>query len=112
MKYLCSQTPAASSVSFEWLEQVARCADRTKALHLGLALYWLAARSGLPGVSLTRRTLARWSLSRDAAYDALKVLKSAGLVAVWSLPGRAHHVVLLRPGADQPLIFAAPPVAV
>lgn len=112
MNHHRSETRAAFAVGFEWLEQVAHCADRTKALHLGLALYWLAARSGLPGVSLTRRTLARWSLSRDAAYDALKALKSAGLVAVWSLPGRAHHVVLLRPGTDQPLILAATPVVV
>lgn len=104
--------PASSMTGFEWLEQVAQCADRTKALHLGLALYWLAARSGLPGVSLTRRTLARWSLSRDAAYDALKVLKSAGLVAVWTLPGRAHHVVLLRRGTDQPLIVRPHPSSV
>jgi hypothetical protein len=105
MVYCNESRPPSNTAGFEWLEQVALCADRTKALHLGLALYWLATRSGLPGVSLTRRTLARWSLSRDAAYDALKVLKSAGLVAVWTLPGRAHHVVLLRQGTDQPMIF-------
>lgn len=105
MTYRSKIRPVSSTAGFEWLEQVANCADRTKALHLGIALYWLAARSGLPGVSLTRRTLVRWSLSRDAAYDALKVLKSAGLVAVWTLPGRAHHVVLLRQGTDQPLSF-------
>lgn len=90
-------------ILFEWLERVAASAERSKALHLGLALVWLVAREGRPGVSLTRRTLARWSLSRDAAYDALRLLKAAGLVMVWSLPGRPHHVVLLQQGTDLPL---------
>jgi hypothetical protein len=93
------QTP----ILFDWLECVAASAERSKALHLGLALAWLAARDGVPGVSLTRRTLARWSLSRDAAYDALRTLQAAGLVIVWSLPRRAHHVILVAPGTDVPL---------
>lgn len=38
--------PSSSMTGFEWLEQVAHCADRTKALHLGLALYWFAWISG------------------------------------------------------------------
>lgn len=94
-------------ILFDWLECVAASAERSKALHLGLALAWLAARDGVPGVSLTRRTLARWSLSRDAAYDALRTLQTAGLVIVWRLPGRAHHVVLVQQGSDVPLCLVA-----
>ena len=91
------------TVRYDWLAYVAATAQRSKILHLGLALAWLCAKRGVPGVSLTRRTLAKWSLSRDAAYDGLKVLQAAGLVIVWSLPGRAHHVVLVEPGTDTPL---------
>ena len=93
----------ARRVRFDWLAQVAATAHRSKALHLGLALAWLAATRGVPGVSLTRRTLARWNLSRDAAYDALRVLQAQGLIFVWSAPGRAHHVILVEPGTDKPL---------
>lgn len=94
------------AVRYDWLALVAASAQRGKTLHLGLALYWLAAKRGVPGVSLTRRTLEKWSLSRDAAYDGLKVLRAAGLVIVWSLPGRAHHVILVEPGTDAPLRLA------
>lgn len=95
----------AHRVRFDWLAQVAATAHRSKALHLGVALAWLAATRGVPGVSLTRRTLARWNLSRDAASDGLRVLQAHGLVIVWSLPGRSHHVVLVEPGTDKPLML-------
>jgi len=97
------QSDSPRTVRYDWLAQVAATAQRSKTLHLGLALAWLAAKRGVPGVALTRRTLAKWSLSRDAAYDGIKVLQAAGLVIVWSLPGRAHHVVLVEPGTDTPL---------
>jgi hypothetical protein len=90
-------------VRYDWLAHVARTAHHSKALHLGVALAWLAANRGAVGFSLTRRTLARWNLSRDAAYDGLRTLQAHRLLAVWKLPGRALHVLLTEPGTDKPL---------
>ena len=101
-----TQTPdpdVPRPVRYDWLAHVARTARRSKALHLGVALAWLAATRGVPGFALTRRTLARWNLSRDAAYDGLRLLQAQRLVAVWRLPGRALHVLLTEPGTDRPL---------
>jgi hypothetical protein len=97
---------APKPIRYDWLAQVAVVAQRTKALHLGAALAWLAATKGSSTVSLTRRTLARWGISRDAASDALKILKSHKLIVVRSLPGRSHQIVLLEPGtSDRPLMI-------
>jgi len=85
----------------DWLAKSARLSG--KSLHLGVALAWLAGLRRAPGVRLTRRTLQKWSISRDACYDGLRRLEAAGLVRVWRLPGRAPHVVLLEPGEDRPL---------
>lgn len=90
------------AVHFDWLVQAAALPG--KALHLAVALAWLAATGNSPGVSLTRRTLAKWSISRDACYDNLRSLQEAQLVRVWRLPGRAAHVILTEPGTDKPLL--------
>jgi hypothetical protein len=89
----------------DWLAEAARLSG--KSLHLGLALSCLAARRRAPGVPLTRRTLAQWSISRDACYDGLRRLEAAGLVQVWRLPGRSPRVILLEPGRDRPLDVGA-----
>ena len=91
----------SGTVRFDWLAIAA--AQRGKSLHLALALAWLASTRRACGVSLTRRTLAQWSLSRDASYDALRRLEAAKLIHVWRLPGRAPHVILTEPGMDTPL---------
>ena len=54
-----------STVRFDWLAIAA--AQRGKSLHLALALAWLASTRRASGISLTRRTLAKWNLSRDAS---------------------------------------------
>ncbi len=94
--------PPPQAVHFDWLVQAA--ALRGKALHLAVALAWLAATRNSAGVSLTRRTLAKWSISRDACYANLRSLQDAQLVRVWRLPGRAAHVILTEPGTDKPLL--------
>ncbi len=90
-------------VRFDWLAAVARLAGRSKVLHLALALAWLSALQARPDVALTRRTMARWGLSRDAAGDGLRFLQHAGLLRCWSAPGRARIVILYEPGGDTPL---------
>lgn len=88
---------------FDWLAHVARTVRRSKALQLALALAWLATKHQAPRVTLTRRTLAYWNLSRDAASDGLRALQAHRLLVVWRLPGRAPVVVLTEPGTTRPL---------
>jgi len=97
----CLQT--FGPVRFDWLESVARIAGRSKALHTAMALAWLSARDARPDVVLTRLYMRRWSLSRDAAGDALRLLQAHRLTIVWSAPGRARIVILTEPGTDIPL---------
>jgi len=85
----------------DWLAEAAKLSG--KSLHTAVALAWLAATHQVPGIRLTRRSMAKWSLSRDAYYDALRRLEAAKLIHVWRLPGRSHHVILMEPGIDRPL---------
>lgn len=99
-------TQLTGPVRYDWLVQAARVAGRTKGLHLACALAWLAALNGRPDVALTRRTMARWSLSRDIVGKALATLREHGLVLTWAAPGRARIVVLTEPGSSTPLAIA------
>ena len=82
-------------VRYDWLIAAAKLSG--KSLHLALALSWLAGLAHSPRVKLTRTTMRRFSLSRDACYDGLRKLEAARLVAVWRLPGRSPMVILLGP---------------
>ena len=86
---------------FDWLCEAAR--QPGKAAHLALMLAWQAARASSPAVKPGRRALLRFGISRDACYDGLRRLETAGLVHVWRLPGRLPQVILVEPGTDQPL---------
>src|SRR5512134_863844 len=83
-------------IRYDWLAEVGKLPG--KSLHLGVALAWMAVRRGRPGVQLGRRTMARFNLSRDACYDALRRLEAEGLINVWRLPGRSPMVILMEPG--------------
>lgn len=87
---------APRHVRFDWLSRVAACGGTSKCLHLGIALCWLAALAKAPGVRVGRKVLARYAISRDAAYDALRKLEAEKLLIVWRLPGRNPHVILLE----------------
>lgn len=90
-------------VRYDWLAQAARVAGRSKILHVACALSWLAALHARPDVPLTRKSMARWSLSRDIVGQALATLREQGLVRIWAAPGRARIVVLTEPGTTTPL---------
>ena len=100
---ICHDVPRA--VRYDWLAKVATLSG--KALHIGIALAWLAASHPKSRTLLTRRVMARWSISRDACYDGLDRLERAGLIRVWRLPGRTPHVILTEPGTDIPLLLNA-----
>lgn len=90
------------SIRYDWLAEVGMLSG--KSLHLGIALCWMAVLRGGPRVQLGRRVMTRFSLSRDASYDALRRLEAKGLIKVWRLPGRSPMVTLMEPGAsDKPL---------
>ena len=76
-----------------------------KALAVAVALATLADLSRSPKVSLGRWALARFSVSPDAAYDALTRLADAGLVSTSRCRGR-HPVVVLLNGKGEPLTMA------
>ena len=82
-------------VRYDWLMAAATLSG--KSLHLALALSWLAGLAHSPKVKLTRATMRRFSLSRDACYDGLRKMEAARLVSVWRLPGRSPMVILLGP---------------
>jgi hypothetical protein len=74
-----------------------------KALHLAMMLSVLGRRASSAGVRPTRRMMRAWSISRDACYDGLERLESAGLVYVWRLPGRTPMVIMVDPSTKKPL---------
>jgi hypothetical protein len=86
---------------YDWLSEAAKLSG--KSLNLALALLWLASVHQVTGVSLTRRVLKAWSISRDARYTALPKLVGAGLVKALQLPGRAPFVILVEPRTDKVL---------
>lgn len=88
---------------YDWLECAALVAGRSKTLHVAMALTWLAVMAGEPRVALTRRTMKRWGLSRDATGDALLLLQAHRLIVVWSAPGRARVIILTEPGTTTAL---------
>ena len=74
-----------------------------KATQLLIGILLLVAIRQAPTVSLTRRTMARVSVSRYAASDALKRLENANIISVWRLPGRSSMVTILEPGTRRAL---------
>jgi hypothetical protein len=81
-------------IRYDWLAEVGKLPG--KSLHLGVALAWMTTVRGGPRVQLGRRVMARFSLSRDACYEALRRLEAHGLIKVWRLPGRSPMVTLLE----------------
>ena len=101
----CISTSAVSPPSafrMDWLAEVAKLSGG-KTLNVGMAIAWLAALDKASGVRMTRRTLAKWNVSREAYYDAIKRLNDSRLITVWKLPGRSHHIILMEPGGEGPL---------
>jgi hypothetical protein len=81
-------------VRFDWIVEVSKVP--VKALHLGIALLWMASLRNGPCVQLGRKVLAHFSLSRDAFYDGLRRLENEGLIKVWRLPGRRPMITLVE----------------
>ena len=76
----------------DWMQQAARQPGKT--LQVALALWYLAGLQKSRTVKLASKPLEAMGVSRDAKYDALARLVSAGLVAVDQKPGQAPIVTL------------------
>ena len=78
----------------EWLHRAAELPGR--ALHVALALWYLAGVEKRRQVKLTWGVFARFGVSPDAGGRGLVALERAGLVAVDRPPGRCTVVTILE----------------
>ena len=86
-------------VPCNWLEQAAALPG--KALHIGLALWFLAGMAKSQTVKLSRSLAARFGALPDASRRALSTLEKAGLVSVIRHPGCSPVVTLLEAPAAE-----------
>ncbi|WP_287985788.1 hypothetical protein [Diaphorobacter sp.] len=77
----------------DWMQQVANMPGKT--LQVGLTLWYLSGLQKSKTVKLATKQLAAMGVSRDAKYEALERLRSAGLIAVEQQPGSTPTVTLL-----------------
>lgn len=77
----------------DWIVKASRL--RSKALAVGLAIWFEAGRRNRSEVKLGQFALRRFGFERRAVYRALKALESAGLVSVERHRGR-HPVVTIQ----------------
>lgn len=78
----------------EWLHRAAKLPGH--ALHVALALWYLAGLEKCRQVKLTWRVYARFAVSPDAGRRGLAALERADLVAVDRHPGRCPVVTILE----------------
>jgi hypothetical protein len=94
-QYLCGTIPLA------WLQAAACLPGR--ALHVGLALWYLIGVTGSTTVQLSSVRLAGLGVDRSAKRRALMALMEAGLISVDQVSGRNPVITVithLPPGAD------------
>ena len=80
-----------------WIESAAQLPG--KALHLGIAIWWLRGMAKAESFKLTQKALDFVGISRYASYDALGRLEASGLIRVQRSPGCRPVMALL--GVDQ-----------
>jgi hypothetical protein len=80
----------------DWFGLAARLPG--KALHVGLALWFLSGRNKQATVKLTSESLRRFGLNRFAGRRGLSALEGAGLVRVRRHRGRCPVVEILTAG--------------
>ncbi len=78
-----------------WLQAAAETGRRTKALHVAVAVWFLAGIGRSRTVRLPRTILRCMGVQRDAARRGLAALEAASLVSVTRPPGCAPIVTIL-----------------
>ncbi len=67
-----------------------------KALHVAIAIQWLAGMNAGKPLKLTAKALGMMGISSDAARDGLKRLESANLIGVHRMPGQRSAIAVRR----------------
>ena len=75
-----------------WFAQAAALPG--KALHVAVAIWFQVGLERQQTIKLGQKRVARFSVSRDAKYDALLRLEKIGLIEVKRLPGQAPIVTV------------------
>lgn len=83
-------------IPLSWLARAAKRPGR--ALHVGVALWFLAGLARSETVRLSSATLRTLGVDRHAARRALQLLEAEGLVSVVRRPGSNPVVTILRDG--------------
>jgi hypothetical protein len=86
-------------IPLSWLSAAATQAG--KALHVGLALWFLAGVKRNRTIALSAPVLSSFGVGRYAGYRGLKALERVGLVSVVRHPGRLPIVTILDGPADN-----------
>ena len=81
-------------IPLPWLSRAARLPG--KALHVAIAVYYLAGLKRRRTVALSGKVSAELGVDRHSKYRALKWLEEAGLVRVKRHPGRNPLVTILE----------------
>ena len=84
-------------ISLDWLGAAAALPG--KALHVAMAILWLAGMSAGGPLKLTRKSLDVFAVSDDAAQDGVQRLEAAGLIAVSRKPGQRPLISVRKPTA-------------
>lgn len=82
-----------------WLHRAAKLPGR--ALHVGLALWFLAGLKKCNYVTLTWATFNRFGVSPDSGRRGLAALERVGLVSVERHPGRCPRVTILESPIEE-----------
>jgi hypothetical protein len=80
-------------IPLDWIITAAKLPG--KALHVGIALWFLAGLKRSRTVVLTPSWMRQIGLNRDAMYRGLAALERTGLVTVLRQPGKASRVTLV-----------------
>jgi len=86
-------------ISLNWLGTAAK--QSGKALHVGVALWFLSGLKRRQKVALSQSILNLFGVSRYSGYRGLTQLEKVGLISVVRHPGRNPIVTLLLPAEDQ-----------
>ena len=96
-----SYTPAKKSEPFlkgpiplVWITKVSTLPG--KAFQTALAILWLTDMAGGGPIKLSRQAMQRFSLSADAARDAVKRLEAAKIITVERNAGQKHSITLVK----------------
>jgi len=80
-------------IPLNWLGTAAK--QSGKALHVGIALWFLSGLKRSREIALSQSTLSLFGVTRHSGYRGLTELENAGLVSVDRHPGRNPVVTIL-----------------